>query len=486
MKKIISILIFSMFFATGVKAENLSNFDLGSMSYEDILGDGLSGSIAEPVLSAIAPASPADEKEWTVMVYANAKDGLRYSQVWQMFDMKKIGSTDKVNVVIESGMPIKAVNGVASTMTVRMALGDGADSQYIDQCIKEFFEMDKGAIDYSVFKPFEDDIVGRKKNEDMGDWKNIANFTKWAKTNYPAKRYAFIIYGHGNGFFDKKKQEQPDKGISLDMQTGNYVTLPEFTSLMKETGKVDLLIMQSCLMQMAEVVYQVKDYVDVAVGSSELMWSVGYDFEMMLKTLNSNPNISSEEIGKLLANSYVERTKDYKLSGHASVISSSKLPGFVNKLNNWVDATIAADNKNSIDEGVKHVIRFDLFGITLSTTAEVARNFSLSGDLYDFVEIITEQFPRNTPEQKIARQKGRELMNYISRDLVYEYVYVGESKTECDFGRAHGLSLHIPPLKMPFGSLEGFENSIETLYWDLPFASETKWGAFLKWAYEEK
>ncbi|MCK5357382.1 MAG: hypothetical protein KAJ48_03210, partial [Elusimicrobiales bacterium] len=64
MKKIISILIVSMFFVTGVKAENLSNFDLESMSYEDILGDGLSGSVAEPVLSSVAPAtSPADEKE---------------------------------------------------------------------------------------------------------------------------------------------------------------------------------------------------------------------------------------------------------------------------------------------------------------------------------------------------------------------------------------------------------------------------------------
>ncbi|MCK5583584.1 MAG: hypothetical protein KAI33_07340, partial [Elusimicrobiales bacterium] len=133
MKKIISILIFSMFFAAGVKAENLSNFDLENMSYEDILGDGLSGSIAEPVLSAIAPASPADEKEWTVMVYANAKDGLRYSQVWQMFDMKKIGSTDKVNVLIESGMPIKASDGTVSISTLRMALGKPANAQYIDR-----------------------------------------------------------------------------------------------------------------------------------------------------------------------------------------------------------------------------------------------------------------------------------------------------------------------------------------------------------------
>ena len=77
-------------------------------------------------------------------------------------------------------------------------------------------------------------------------------------------------------------------------------------------------------------------------------------------------------------------------------------------------------------------------------------------------------------------------MNYISRDLVYEYVYTGKSKTEYDFARAHGLAIHIPPKEMIFGSKEIFESKLETLYWDLPFARDTKWGAFLKWAYEEK
>ena len=138
-------------------------------------------------------------------------------------------------------------------------------------------------------------------------------------------------------------------------------------------------------------------------------------------------------------------------------------------------------------EGIKNVVRFDVFGITTSTSAAIAQRFSMSGDLYDFVEIVTEKLPRNTPEQKNARQKGRELMNYISNDLVYNYAYTtGQSSTGYDFSRAHGISLHVPPVKMLFGSLEGFENNSETLYWDLPFARDTKWGDFLKWSYEEK
>ena len=485
MKRLIAVLIIGLFFSVGVKAENSFDFDFENTKYEDVLEGVLDIDIPDASAVSNKNLSKKDLKEWTVMFYSNAKDKLRYSQVWQILDMKKIGSTDKVNVVVEAGMPIKYNDGTVSTMTLRMAMGDRGDFSDINFLKNALLRgSNSDPIDYFMLDPLKEDIVKQTKNEDMGDWKNIANFTKWAKTNYPAKKYIFIIYGHGNGFFDQKKQ-QPDKGISSDTETGNYVTLPEFSALMKETGKVDILVMQSCLMQMAEVAYQVKDYADVLVGSSELMWSVGYDFKKMLKVLNSEPCISNEELGKLLANSYIERTKAYKLSGHASVISTAKFPDFVNKLNDWVDAIIAANNKKSVKKGIKKVIRFDLFGMTSSILSPLAGKVSMSGDLYEFVDIVTKNLPRKTPEQKNARRKGNELMKYISNELIYTYAYEGKSKTKHDFGRAHGISICIPSA-MPYWLMESFEGVLETLYWDLPFAKETKWGDFLKWYYGRK
>ena len=485
MKRLIAVLVIGLFFSAGVKAENSFDFDLENTKHEDMLEGVLDINIPDFISNIKIPfISPKKElKEWTVMFYSNAKEQLNYSQVWQMLDMKKIGSTDKVNVVVEAGMPIKYDNGSQSMVTFRMAMGEGADHSYIDRRIKDFLKAGtKGPVNYSVLEPFKDDIVKQTKDEDMGDWRNIAKFIKWAKANYPAKRYVFMMYGHGSGFFDPKK---PSKGISLDMETGNYVTLPEFSRLMKKTGKVDILVMQACLMQMAEVVYQVKDYVDVAVGSSDLMWAIGYDFKTMLEVLNSKPSASSEILGKLLAHGYIVRAKAFNKGGHASVIGTSKFQGFVDKLNNWVDATIAADNKKSISEGIKNAVRFDIFGITSISPARVGK-VSISGDLYDFVDIVTKNLPQNTPEEKIAREKGLELMDYVSSELISTYAYAGLSNTGYDFRRARGLSIHIPPVSMRFGTLEGFENNSETLYWDLPFAKETKWGDFLKWYYGQK
>ena len=470
MKKLFSVLAFVCLFSIPASAADHSGFNLDAVKSQDIA--------ANPDFTPAMPSVPG-QKEWTVMFYSTTKDQLRYSLMWQLLEMKKTGSTDKVNVVIQAAVPVKGADGAISTPTIRMALGKAGNSDELDQAIDAMFNAG-GAIDESVLASFAGDIVMRENNTDTGNWKNVAEFTKWAKTNYPAKRYAFAIYGHGNGIFDQKKET---KGTLIDMETKNYVTLPEMRLLMAETGKVNLFIMTSCIMQMAEVAWQIKDYTDVVVGSSELMSSVGYDLKGMLDTLNAAPGISSEELGAELTEGYVARIKAFNVpGGHASVIVTSRFPGFVEKLNLWVDAELALKDSAAVSAAGKDVMRFDIFGITVSNPPALAQAFSISGDLYDFVSLITASMPADTPERLLARQKGLELMTYISDQLIYKYSYTGVSNTGFDYGRGHGLAIHIPPTRM----IPDFEKYQETIYWDLPFARETKWGEFLGWMYNRR
>ncbi|MCX5785989.1 MAG: clostripain-related cysteine peptidase [Elusimicrobia bacterium] len=468
---------------------------------EQIGFDGNSGlAIPNPGKAAarIAPAPAArskaarQTKEWTVMYYSTTKDKLRYSLVWQLLEMKKTGSTDSVNVVVEAAFPVKSADGVISTPTVRMALGKGSPEAEMDKYIKLLMSSQGGPIDAAVLKPFAADIVKSENNVDTGDWRRVAAFGRWAKEEYPARRYAFVIYGHGNGFFDDKKPVRkgapPGKATLRDTDTGNYVTTPELSQLMAVIGKVDIFVMQSCLMQMAEVAYQIKDYADVIVGSSELLWSVGYDLGGMVKTLDDNPGISTQGLGASLADSYVQGVKDYKLSGgHSSVLLTAKLPAFAEKLDAWVDAVTALNDKKIFLAGVKETARFDIFGVTVASTQTlVASRVSISGDLYDFVRIVNEGLPQDNPATLPARLRGTELMSFIANELVYKYAYTGKSNTGVDFSRAHGLSIHIPPVALIGGNIEGFNALCETNYWDLPFAKETKWGSFLSWLYGRK
>lgn len=482
MKRPLSVLILTFFFAVPSRASGFSAFDPASFTAADIAAD-----IPVPMPAPAAEAGPSsgELKEWTVMVYSTTKDAqLRHGLIWQLLDMKKIGATGKVNVVAEASLPVRHADGSVSTDTIRMALGKAGSAEALDRLAGEMFK-DPGPVDEKVFAAFDGDIISRRISGDTGDWRKAAAFTRWAKTEYPAKRYVFYIYGHGTGFFDAKKSS--NKGTLLDTDTRNYVTLPEMGLLMAETGKVDVFLMTSCIMQMAEVAWQIKDYTDVIVGSSELIWSSGYDTAWLLHILNSEPSISSEELGAGLADSYIARVEAFKApGGHASVIVTSRLPAFAQKLNAWVDAEMALRDKKPLIKGIFGTARFDIFGLTMGGSPAIARDVSVSGDLYDFVSIVGKNTPQDTPERLLAVQKGRELMDFISGDLLYYFAYTGKSNTGFDFGRTHGLSIHVPPIKYPFGSFANFKNTMETPYWDLPFARETRWGEFLAWIYGRK
>ena len=479
MLKMLASAVFLLMLSNPVKASGLHSSALNSVRTGD-------NPVVVPVSSAVAVHRPVHRgpKDWTVIYYSTTKDQLRYSMMWGLLDMKKTGSTGKVNVVIQAALPIKHADGSISTPTVRMVLGAPGNPDELDAKVEAMFKAG-GAIDESVLSAFASDIVWQHNSTNTGDWHNVADFTTWAKANYPASHYAFLIYGHGNGFFDSKKTQE--KGTLIDVETKDYVTLPELRLLMAQTGHVDAFIMTSCIMQMGEVAWQVKDYTDAIVGSSELMWSVGYDLDAMLKTLNSNPSISGLELGDMMANGYVDRVKEYKLSGaHASVIQTSKLQNFGGKLDAWVDAELALNDKGPIAKGVAGAARFDIFGVTLATTAAVASSVSMSGDLYDFVSIVTANTPQDTPAQQLARQTGQDLMNYISGELVYKYYFTGMTNTGFDFSRAHGLSVHVPPVRVIGGSWAAFSQYMQEDYFTLPFANDTKWGAFLNWVYGRK
>jgi hypothetical protein len=265
--------------------------------------------------------------------------------------------------------------------------------------------------------------------------------------------------------------------------------------LMAEAGKVDILVMQSCLMQMAETVWQVRDYAEAVVGSSELMWSAGYDFPGMINLLTAKPGIAVPDLGAWLANSYVEKVKKGGKSGHASVILTGKLPGFAEKINAWADAVIALKDRHLLYPAIEKVARFDIFGVTAADPANAAApavvaqaaNVSLSGDLYDFVRLTNENLAGDSAEVAAARASGTELMDYISGTLVSSYVSTGKSAAGSDFSLARGISVSLPQQRyLTLPEARNRAPGLETIYWDIPFVKETKWGALLHWLYNHK
>lgn len=453
-------------------------------SLDSVRAGGVPAAGAPAPVPAV-PQAAAEPKEWTIIYYSTTKDfKLRPSFLIQMLDLKLAGSSDKVNVVVEGSLVAQAEDGSISTPTLRMAIGDKPWSLEKARAVfSEGLDMKTRFVKESALREFSDDIVSRETGVDTGDWRHVAEFARWAKANYPAKRYAFLIFGHGNGIVDAKKNA--DKGTLADEDTKNYVTIPEMRLMMAEAGKVDVFLMQSCLMQMAEVVWQVKDYTDVVVGSSEFLWSNGFFTPALLKALNENPQFSSLDVGDLMAESYVATLPGDK-TGHVSVIPTAALPRFAEKLDSWAEAVMKANGRDAAIKALFKTVRFDSFGlVTQSTAASVA--FSISGDLYDFVRLTVENTPQETEDQLKVAETGRALMDDIEKSLVYKYYYKGATLTGFDYSVPRGIAIHVPPRKILTGSVDGLYSQImQTNYWDLPFARETRWGAFLNWIYRGK
>ncbi|MFH1254846.1 MAG: clostripain-related cysteine peptidase, partial [bacterium] len=191
---------------------------------------------------------------------------------------------------------------------------------------------------------------------------------RWAKTECPAKKYAFVLWNHGSGVEDYRKIDLDRKinfnGIWMDIfkdepvikNTGkiditqkintteelekdakdlrgilyddseqtcltNQGLGEAFRQIMNILGQpIDVLAMDACLMSMVEIAYQVKDSVRVLVGSQQVVPGYGFDYTAITSQLAFNSaRIGLVDLACIIVESYNDfyaktGVKDYTLS----------------------------------------------------------------------------------------------------------------------------------------------------------------------------
>lgn len=128
----------------------------------------------------------------------------------------------------------------------------------------------------------------------MGDYQTLSDFIAYGKDNYPAERYLLYVYDHGGGW----------KGACMDTTNNDILTMDEFQKALKETGGVDIIAFFACLMASIESIYELRDLVDVYIGSEDLgyfSWWNGVCGDMN-QLLTTNPNITTDEASYELVN----------------------------------------------------------------------------------------------------------------------------------------------------------------------------------------
>lgn len=393
------------------------NFDSGKPVNLQGEVEKISANIPVPEMAVERGSSKAD-KDWTIMVYINNKNNLQRYGIKDVNEMEMVGSTDKINVVVE--------------------LGAGPDSTSYSF---------KGTKRYYVTKDdntstLSSTMVQNLGKVDMGDYRHLIDFGKWAKASYPAKKYMLIVWNHGSGW-EKSIGDVITKGISYDDESRNHINTPQLGQALKEIGGVDVYGSDACLMGMAEVVYELKDSVTYIVGSEETEPGDGYTYNDLLAPLAAKPAMTPSELAKTAVTAYVNH---YKAQGEGSTqayVKTSAIDGFLTAVNDFAYALSQSGDKAAVKNAISS-----------------AQSYAISDnkDLYHFASLIV-----NSSSDANVKEKGQALMTYIKTKLIGANAYSG------NYSNSYGIAVYLPTYSIGSG------------YDELQWAKYSNWDEFIKW-----
>jgi len=446
-------------------AASAQDFNLNSLSAKDI-----SASIQaqdKGIMDWIKPNKPSDKpaaaKDWTVMVFMNSKNDLAASAAFglagkwaekDLKEMKKVGTTDKVNVVAEYGM---AGKGVKRMLVNKSSLLNSGETVYSEG------------------------------NGDMGDYKRVIEFVKWAKTAHPAKKYMLVLWNHGLGWIDPNMKEHTagtgaSKGILFDDETKNYVRTRQLGDILRATGYVDVFVMNACLMQMAEVAYEVKDNTGLIVASEETMLAFGFDYDKLLNFMNANTGATNEQ----LSDFFINWQKQFAAEGapvgpiHVPLGSipttmSTVRPQALNGLPQYLNAFAGAAMNNNEEAAVKVAVEKAIRFTSLDPANDKKKLLAAYVDLYDFVKIVGENAAAAQTKEAAAG-----LLGYIKNTLVLRSVGLnGDAENGYDYTKVGGIAINMTmKIKNPPPQLAAI---FETKYSDLSLSQASLWDEFVTW-----
>jgi len=447
----------------GASALKADDFNLNGLSAADIKP----AADAKGIFGFVHPNKPKPmaQKEWTVMVFMNAKNNLSDGKLLGLVGkyaeknldmMKKVGTTDKVNVAVEIGL-----KGKGSRRILVQKAG--------------LFNTDET-------------LYGNYPDADMGDYKRVIEFVKWAKVTFPAKHYMLVLWNHGLGWIDPNQTLHTagtgasEKGILFDDETKNYVRTKQLGEILKQTGYVDVFAMNACLMQMAEVGYEVKDYTGLILASEETMLAQGFDYEKLLGFMNSNPSFTNEQLSDFMISwerQFIAGGMNigplHVPFGNVGATMSTVRPQELNNLPPYLDAFTNAVMANNETEAVKKAIDTAVRFSSLAPDKDKKKLIAPYVDLYDFASIVGEN-----AASPAVKQAAANLMDFVKTKLVMRSVGLNsDAENGYDYTRVGGIAVNmtmkiktVPPQ---------LADIYETKYPDLSLSQASQWDEFVTW-----
>lgn len=402
----------------------------------------------------------APKAKWTFMVYLAGDNNLSFAGDKDLEEMRRVGSTAQINIVTE-------FDNAAGRGTTRHLIQKGGN-----------------------------DVRQDLGETDSGSPTVLLDFIRWARLEYPADRYALVLWNHGGGWgpaemdriargvgaADYSAREAPvrsasplgraffrttveriyqlssaeERAICSDDGSGHSLDTIELGHVLAQTvdilgQKLDLLGMDACLMNTLEVAYQARPYVEYLVGSEENEPGDGWDYEAVLRKLTAKPAISPAELATHIVKSYIQF---YIATGSTDAITQSaldlsRLDSITGPLDDFAGALIERlpDVKMKVIQAIWQATSFH------------------DDTLYDISHFSEEiaKLTRRSPIPRAARAVRSALRRGSQRAII------AESHRGRKVERCAGLTIYIPN-----------KSGLSRYYGDLEYARSHRWLNFLE------
>lgn len=342
-----------------------------------------------------------------------------------------------------------------------------------------------------------------------GDPNTLRDFIIWGQQNFPARRYAMILWNHGGGWkaddiyaavrgeggrvrrpalfrttypalnahIEQAVAGARARWIAADDASKDFLDNQELAQAFREarqtTGaKIHLIGMDACLMAMAEVAYELRREAEVLVASEEVEPMAGWPYTQILAELNAAPTRSPVEVGAAIVRLYAASYRESGASITQSAITLPRLQELAETLRIFADAVEAAQQERLVWRALDRARLY-----TPSFTDDDYR------DLYEFMRRVREsilglaggQTPSEVTGVVDAATAILEMIDDPERTPVVANAVQGETFVDARTGRptAHGLAIYLPQRGTP----------VSPLYDRLDFA-QTRWNEFLTWLEE--
>ena len=248
--------------------------------------------------------------KWTIMVFINAANDLYPFSDLNVNQMEEVAGNSDVRFVVQwkqaDGFWVNPNDPPTFTGTRRYLVKSDSTGSIASELVQD---MGEGV--------------------DMGSPQTMLEFINWTKTNYPADRYALVVWNHGNGW-RRSPDSEPTRAVSYDDEFGSSIQTWQLGQSLG-ANHFAILSWDASLMQMIEVAYEAQDHADYIVGSEESPPGAGLPYDLVFGPFRDNPDATTLALSKNFVDGMLAA---YGSGGKItqSVIDSSQLPALASAL----------------------------------------------------------------------------------------------------------------------------------------------------------